>query len=108
MKDALARRVDASSESQSLSRDYFDGCLAMNLTGWTVMETVDFLYPSTKGTRPDDLEQRWRVNGAIRALAQKDAEILKLTARVAHLLEPPSALRTPEILARALGGNAPG
>jgi 2-polyprenyl-6-methoxyphenol hydroxylase-like FAD-dependent oxidoreductase len=107
LQDALASQVAKGSNHKGLSRAYFDGCLALNMTGWTVMETVDLLYPSTKGERPDDLEERWRVNGAIRALAQKDPEILKLAARVTHLLEPPTALRTPAILERALGDKAP-
>ena len=102
---SLRRALEQCAESGSrrdLAASYFEGCSDLNATGWSVMETRDLAYPSTKGARPSDLEERWRVGNAVRLLAEKDPEVHALTVRVTHLLEPPSSLESAGIVERAL------
>ena len=66
------------------------------------METRDLAYSSTKGERPADLKERWRMAQAIRNLAEDDVDVHALSVRVTHLLEPPSSLQHPDIVRRAL------
>jgi 2-polyprenyl-6-methoxyphenol hydroxylase-like FAD-dependent oxidoreductase len=102
---SLRRALEKCAESNSrrdLAASYFEGCSDLNATGWSVMETRDLAYPSTKGARPSDLEERWRVGNAVRSLAEKDPEVHALTVRVTHLLEPPSSLERSGVVERAL------
>jgi 2-polyprenyl-6-methoxyphenol hydroxylase-like FAD-dependent oxidoreductase len=87
---------------RDLATLYFQGCEDLNAAGWAVMETRDLAYPSTKGERPADLEERWRMGQAIRLLAESDLEVHALSVRVTHLLEPASSLQRPDIVRRAL------
>ena len=101
LRGALEQCAERGSQ-QGLAASYFDGCADLNATGWTAMETRDLAYPSTKGTRPSDLEERWRFGQAVRLLAEHDADVHALTVRVTHLLESPSSLQGRDIVERAL------
>jgi hypothetical protein len=93
---------------REFTTSFFKGCIDINQTGWSVMETRDLAYPSTNGERPTDLEERWSDAAAIRCLAQEDPEIHALSVKVTHLLEPPDFLKEPSVLKRAyeiLGTN---
>ena len=87
---------------RGLAASYFEGCGNLNATAWSVMETRDLAYPSTKGPRPADLEERWHVGQAIRLLAEHDPDVHAWTVRVTHLLESPSSLQSADIIERAL------
>jgi len=67
------------------------------------METRDLAYSSTEGELPSDLDEQWRMGIAIRMLSEIDPEVHALTARVTHLLDPPSVLSRPDIVERANG-----
>lgn len=101
LREALRHCADSGSMTK-LAELYFQGCEDLNATGWSVMETRDLAYSSTKGNRPADIEERWRLGRAVRLLAEKDTDVHTLTVRVTHLLEPPSSLQQPEIANRAL------
>ena len=106
---SLRRALEQCAERGShrgLASSYFEGCANLNATGWSVMETRDLAYPSTKGPRPSDLEERWRVAQAIRLLAEHDPDVHALTVRVTHLLEPPSSLQSADIVERAFAALA--
>jgi 2-polyprenyl-6-methoxyphenol hydroxylase-like FAD-dependent oxidoreductase len=96
LREAIGDGLDS-----RLAARYFEGCNPLNGVGWSVMETRDFAYDSTSGERPRDLEDRWRAALAIRRLAEVDPEVHALSVRVTHLLEPPSILARPDIVARA-------
>ena len=99
---AALERCAESGHQKDLAAHYFEGCVDLNATGWSVMETRDLAYSSTKGPRPPDLEDRWRNGRAIRLLAEHDADVHAMTVRVTHLLEPPSSLQRSGIVERAL------
>ena len=98
---ALAKN-NKSSSYEKLRQDYFDGCFDMNQTGWNVMETRDFAYDSTKGSRPPDIQKKWRLGEVVRDLAETNEEVHELSVRVTHLLESPSALIEHPLVAKAL------
>jgi 2-polyprenyl-6-methoxyphenol hydroxylase-like FAD-dependent oxidoreductase len=95
LRDAISNGLDG-----NLAMRYFEGCNTLNGVGWSVMETRDFAYDCTSGERPPDLEDRWRAAKAIRRLAEVDPEMHALSVRVTHLLESPSVLTDPDIVAR--------
>jgi 2-polyprenyl-6-methoxyphenol hydroxylase-like FAD-dependent oxidoreductase len=101
LRQALEQSAESGSD-QNLAASYFRGCADLNASGWSVMETRDLAYPSTKGQRPSDLEERWHIGQAIRLLAESDPDIHTLSVRVTHLLEPPSSLQSSDIVKRAL------
>ena len=101
LRRALERCAEGGAR-RDLAASYFEGCRDLNATGWSVMETRDLAFPSTKGVRPSDLEERWYVGNAVRLLAAKDPEVHALTVRVTHLLDPPSSLECTGIVERAL------
>ena len=101
LRQALQQCAEAGS-LRDLATLYFQGCEGLNATGWSVMETRDLAYSSTKGERPADLKERWRMAQAIRNLAEDDVDVHALSVRVTHLLEPPSSLQHPDIVRRAL------
>jgi 2-polyprenyl-6-methoxyphenol hydroxylase-like FAD-dependent oxidoreductase len=101
LRQALEQSAETGSDRE-LAATYFQGCSDLNATGWSVMETRDLAYPSTKGPRASDLEERWRIGQAIRLLAETDLDVHTLSVRVTHLLEPPSALQNSGIVERAL------
>lgn len=68
-------------------------------TPWGVA-TSDFIYPRTRGQRPDNFEQRMRFNMGLVRLGAQDGSIQKLLVEVNHLLKPQSALRAPELSER--------
>jgi 2-polyprenyl-6-methoxyphenol hydroxylase-like FAD-dependent oxidoreductase len=68
-------------------------------TPWGVAIS-DFVYPSTRGTRPSDFSQRIQYGIALTRLAAEDPSIHKLTAEVGNLLKPQKTLREPEIAKR--------
>ncbi len=100
LRAALQQCIDSGSQTD-LATHYFQGCEDLNATGWSVMETRDMAYESTKGDRPASLEERWRMGQAIRLLAESDPEVHTLSVRTTHLLEPPSTLQRPDIVKRA-------
>ena len=105
LRRALEQCANRGSD-RDLATSYFEGCANLNATGWSVMETRDLAYPSTKGPRPSDLEERWRVGQAMRLLAEDDPDVHALTVRVTHLLEPPSSLQSADIVERAFAALA--
>ena len=101
LRQALQQCAESGAQ-RDLATLYFQGCEGLNATGWSVMETRDLAYSSTKGERPVDLQERWRMGQAIRNLAEDDVDVHALSVRVTHLLEPPSSLQHPDIVRRAL------
>ncbi len=101
LRQALQQCAECGSQ-RDLATLYFQGCEDINATGWSVMETRDLAYSSTKGERPADIKERWRMGQAIRNLAEDDVDVHALSVRVTHLLEPPSSLQRPDIVRRAL------
>ena len=69
---------------------------------WDMSAIPDFIFPSTRGERPANLDQIFAYGAAFGRLAAEDAEIHRLDAEVRSLLKPPSALAQPEIAAKVM------
>jgi hypothetical protein len=67
---------------------------------WALAALPDLIYPDTQGERPPDFQQSLRFSAALTQLAAEDAGVHKLIMEVQHLLQPRSALRAPELVAR--------
>jgi 2-polyprenyl-6-methoxyphenol hydroxylase-like FAD-dependent oxidoreductase len=68
---------------------------------WAVA-TADFVYPQTRGERPQDFVERLQYTRALMRLAAEDYEADKLAFEVRTLLKPQSALREPELASRVM------
>ena len=67
---------------------------------WAISAVPDFIYPQTRGERPEDLEDRLKSQAALARLATRDPAVCELFAEVRHLLKPLSALDDPELVRR--------
>jgi flavin-dependent dehydrogenase len=67
---------------------------------WALSAIPDFVYPETRGKRPEDLDDRLRFQNALIHLTTRDADLVELLAEVRHLLKPMSVLNEPGIVSR--------
>jgi 2-polyprenyl-6-methoxyphenol hydroxylase-like FAD-dependent oxidoreductase len=65
---------------------------------WAISALPDFIYPQTRGERPEDLEDRLKFQGALTRISTHDADVFELVAEVRHLLKPLSVLDEPELI----------
>ena len=67
---------------------------------WAMSAIPDFIYPQTRGQRPEDLEYRLTSQLALARIATRDPAVHKLVAEVRHLLKPLEALDEPALVRR--------
>jgi hypothetical protein len=59
---------------------------------------LDFIYPQTRGDRPEGFENTLKFLVALNHLAAREPTIHKLMMEVQHLLKPNTVYREPEFL----------
>jgi 2-polyprenyl-6-methoxyphenol hydroxylase-like FAD-dependent oxidoreductase len=96
----LATRAAERDPLEGLAPAFFATASALIETPWAMAALPDFVYPETRGERPADLAQRFKVGFALNKLAARDPAVHKLMAEVQHLLQPRSALQEPELMRR--------
>jgi 2-polyprenyl-6-methoxyphenol hydroxylase-like FAD-dependent oxidoreductase len=67
---------------------------------WAISAIPDFIYPQTRGQRPEDLDDRLKSQVALARIATRDPAVYELFAEVRHLLKPLSVLEEPELVRR--------
>jgi flavin-dependent dehydrogenase len=67
---------------------------------WAMSAIPDFVYPETRGKRPQDLDDRLQFQNSLIHLTTRDAGLVELLAEVRHLLKPMSVLNEPDIVRR--------
>jgi 2-polyprenyl-6-methoxyphenol hydroxylase-like FAD-dependent oxidoreductase len=99
----LRRFLDARSVAahslDGLAPEFFTAIQDVLAPPWSVAEN-DFMYPKTRGRRPEDFPQRMKFGAALQRLAAEDAGVHRILAEVNHLVTPPGALRDPQIVKR--------
>lgn len=65
---------------------------------WAISALPDFIYPQTRGQRPDDLKDRLNSQFALTRIATRDPAVYQLFTEVRHLLKPMSALNEPALV----------
>jgi 2-polyprenyl-6-methoxyphenol hydroxylase-like FAD-dependent oxidoreductase len=100
LRAALHDASEANRHPNSVAPSYFSASHELNEVGWSVMETRDFVYASTQGSRPDDLDARWQSGRAVRRLAEHDNEVHSQNVRVTHLLDHPRKMQTLNVAER--------
>lgn len=74
---------------------------------WMMAATEDFRYPEVQGKRPFGQSiMEWYL-GRVHQVVARDIQVELCFLRVMHMLEPPTALLAPTILARVLAGGFP-
>jgi hypothetical protein len=64
---------------------------------WAISAIPDFIYPQTRGDRPEDLEDRLKSQLALARIATQDPLVHELVSEVRHLLKPLSILKEPDL-----------
>lgn len=85
-----------------LAHPYFDRVQGFTQTVWDGLEVMEYQCDGVKGNPPADIDQRIAFAKAMRAVAQDNAEVLKLLLRVNHLVDPPTVLQRPDIIQQAM------
>jgi 2-polyprenyl-6-methoxyphenol hydroxylase-like FAD-dependent oxidoreductase len=67
---------------------------------WAISAIPDFIYPQTRGERPEDLEARLRFQGALTRISANDADVYELVTEVRNLLKPLSVLDEPDLVSK--------
>jgi 2-polyprenyl-6-methoxyphenol hydroxylase-like FAD-dependent oxidoreductase len=106
----LLRRILETSSNEddpiaALAPTFFADVQALIETPWSVA-MFDFVFPTTTGTRPVDLETRLKFGAALLQLAAEDPAVHKLTAEVQNLLKPRSAYLEPALMQRVIAKMA--
>ncbi len=98
----LAATAPAGGSTGSLWRSYFAKVAAIVDTPWALAALPDFIYPQTKGERPDNFEASLRFGAALTRATARHADIHRLAAEVQHLLRPRNAFTEPHVLERIM------
>jgi 2-polyprenyl-6-methoxyphenol hydroxylase-like FAD-dependent oxidoreductase len=84
----------------TLAQTFLAEAEAMIEQPWAMSAIPDFIYPQTRGQRPDDLEDRLKSQFALTRIANRDPYVFELLSEVRHLLRPLAALDEPELVRR--------
>jgi 2-polyprenyl-6-methoxyphenol hydroxylase-like FAD-dependent oxidoreductase len=98
----LAERAGAANPLEGLSAAFLTEVQPVIKAPWDMSAIPDFIYPSTRGERPANLDQIFAYAAAFGRLAADDVEAHRLDAEVRALLKPPSALAEPGIVAKVM------
>jgi 2-polyprenyl-6-methoxyphenol hydroxylase-like FAD-dependent oxidoreductase len=99
LRRLLNERSKSADPFDGLSSAFFELIKSFIATPWAVAES-DFIYPETRGARPESFEQRMKYNRALVKLAAEDPFVHKLFVEVNHLMKPGDVLRDPAISGR--------
>jgi flavin-dependent dehydrogenase len=98
---ALRRLLRASAQTTdplaTLSRAFLAEAENLIEQPWAISAIPDFIYPQTRGERPEDLEDRLRSQFALARIATQDPIVHELVSEVRHLLKPLSILKDPDL-----------
>src|SRR5262249_40575908 len=81
-----------------LGQEFLSEAEALIEQPWTISAVPDFIYPQTRGERPDDLEDRLNTQFALARIATRDPSVWKLLSEVRHLLKPLTVLEEPGLM----------
>jgi hypothetical protein len=95
----LKQRLEACSLDDDpwdrLAPEFFTAIGHVLDTPWDVAK-LDFIYPQTRGDRPEGFENTLKFLAALNRLAAREPAIHKLMMEVQHLLKPNTVYREPE------------
>jgi 2-polyprenyl-6-methoxyphenol hydroxylase-like FAD-dependent oxidoreductase len=100
IRNSLRARGAKGDPLAALATAFFTGAQALIEGPWAMVESLDFLWPETRGQRPPDFDGISRFGLALMRLAAEDPEVHKLIVEVQHLLKPRSAYRDPDLMRR--------
>jgi 2-polyprenyl-6-methoxyphenol hydroxylase-like FAD-dependent oxidoreductase len=94
--------------SEAMTRDYYRAAARIIATPWQFAVGGDFSFPATTGPRPRGIAvSNWYARRLALA-SQIEPDINTTFFRVQQLIDPPSVLFTPKLIARVLWLNRPG
>jgi flavin-dependent dehydrogenase len=101
VQEALALRrllgAPAADSLATLSRTFLAEAEDLIEQPWAISAIPDFIYPQTRGDRPEDLEDRLKSQFALARIATQDPDVHELVSEVRHLLKPLSILKDPDL-----------
>lgn len=100
LRSLLRMRAHTRDPLAALGQAFFSSARPLIEAAWSMSAMPDLVHPKTRGERPDDLQDMLEFGAGLLRLAAADPEIHKRMIRVRHLMDPPSVLRTPDIVHR--------
>jgi 2-polyprenyl-6-methoxyphenol hydroxylase-like FAD-dependent oxidoreductase len=97
LRRLLDENIGKQSTLSSLASAYFAAIPNVLAAPWTAAEG-DFVYPKTRGKRPENFEHRLNFGRQLQRLAADDESVHRLMFEVNQLLTSPAALRDPVII----------
>jgi 2-polyprenyl-6-methoxyphenol hydroxylase-like FAD-dependent oxidoreductase len=94
--------------AEAMARDYYRAAARIIATPWQFAAGSDFSFPATTGARPRGIAVSNWYGRRLGMASQIRPDINTLFFRVQQLLDPPSVLFTPKLIARVLWLNRPG
>lgn len=92
----------ANGSTIELARAFFDAASAIVRDAWNTSVVPDFIFPQTRGPRPDNLAHLLQLSAAMSTLAAEDPAVDRVVAEVRHMLKPTGALLQEGVIERAL------
>ena len=102
IRNLLTERVQKGTTLEDITKTFAKEAVAVSSEAWRIFTMRDLQHPSTKGKRPENFDQIRKIMRGIDKLVYEDSDIHHLTLKVRNMLAEPSALRSPEIVERAL------
>jgi 2-polyprenyl-6-methoxyphenol hydroxylase-like FAD-dependent oxidoreductase len=100
LRSLLRMRSHTRDPLAALGQAFFASARPLIEAAWSMSAIPDLVHPKTRGERPDDLQDMLEFGAGLLRLAAADPEIHKRMIRVRHLMDPPSVLRTPDVMRR--------
>jgi 2-polyprenyl-6-methoxyphenol hydroxylase-like FAD-dependent oxidoreductase len=97
LKRLLGEREEEGDPLAGLASTFFSSTTPLIDTPWNVAN-FDFVYPKTRGVRPEGFDATLKFLSALNRLAARDPAVHKLMMEVQHLLRPSTAYRDPELM----------
>jgi 2-polyprenyl-6-methoxyphenol hydroxylase-like FAD-dependent oxidoreductase len=100
LRRLLSSNVLKADPLATLAQPFLTEAEALIEQPWAISAIPDFIYPQTRGERPEDLEYRLKSQVALARIATRDPSVYELFSEVRHLLKPLTVLDEPELVSR--------
>jgi 2-polyprenyl-6-methoxyphenol hydroxylase-like FAD-dependent oxidoreductase len=100
LRRLLSTHVAQHNPLARLAQEFLAEAEALIEQPWAISAIPDFVYPQTRGQRPEDLEYRLKSQVALARIATRDPHVYRLMTEVRHLLRPLAVLNEPELARR--------
>ncbi|MET1025669.1 MAG: NAD(P)-binding protein [Dongiaceae bacterium] len=100
LDEMLRKRAAEADPLAGLAEAFFARAKPLIQGPWEMSAVPDFIYPDTRGERPEDFDDAIAFSSGLYRVAFKDPVVRRLILEVHQLLRPPSILHDPALVQR--------